>query len=501
MRLPRPDRRIAIAVVVALIVAAVVVLKNRIPEFDLQNALNDVSDTLGHWTYLVVGAAAFLETGAGVGLVAPGETIVLLGGAVAGQGAISIYLLIAITWFCCWAGDSASFFIGRRLGRGFLMRHGGRVGITRERFERVERYFHRHGGKTILIGRFIGLVRALAPFTAGSSGMRYRGFVPYSILGTGLWAAAFCLVGYFASRSLDRAAKIAGRGTFLFAVTVAVIVAVVAAVRYLRAPENRRRLVTAMERRPVLRPVLALCRRLAPEARFVWNRITPGGLGLELTTLLAALSVGLYVLIAYTAVVSADPGPTGGDSSAFDFVDRIEVGWLTDVAKAVTQLGAAYVVLPVAIVAAAALAWRRRRPEFWVLVVGMAITVIATADIKTAVDRPRPGGGLVGISGSSFPSGHASYSILYVWLALTVTARMRPGWAGSTALVAAGIALSAAIGLSRVYLHVHYLSDVGGGWALGVSAFSLCAVVALVASHLRQNARTHGSPRGGADRA
>ena len=60
--------------------------------------------------------------------------------------------------------------------------------ITEERLEQVERYFDRHGGKTILIGRFIGLVRALAPFIAGSSGMPYRRFVPYSIVGTGLWA-------------------------------------------------------------------------------------------------------------------------------------------------------------------------------------------------------------------------------------------------------------------------------------------------------------------------
>ena len=113
----------------------------------------------------------------------------LLGGAVAGQGAISIYLLIAIAWFSAWPGDTTSFFVGRRLGRDFVLRHGPRVGISHERFEQVEDYFGRHGGKTIFIGRFISLVRAFAPFIAGSSGMRYRAFVPYSILGSGLWAA------------------------------------------------------------------------------------------------------------------------------------------------------------------------------------------------------------------------------------------------------------------------------------------------------------------------
>jgi membrane protein DedA with SNARE-associated domain/membrane-associated phospholipid phosphatase len=490
-----------LAIVAAVIVAALVVAKNQLPEFDLQKLLSDVSDRLGHWTYLLVGGAAFLETGAGVGLVAPGESVVLLGGAVAGQGAISIYLLIAITWFCCWAGDTVSFFIGRRLGRGFLMRHGSRVGITRERFERVEGYFKRHGGKTILIGRFIGLVRALAPFTAGSSGMRYRAFVPYSILGTGLWATAFCLVGYFASRSLDKAAKLIGRGTFLFACTVAVVAAIVIAARFLRLPENRRRLVAGMEGRPVLRQLVAIGRWFAPEARFLWNRVTPGGLGLELTTLLAVLSIGLFVLVAYTAVVTGDPGPTSGDQTAINVVADIRTAWLTDLAKVVTQLGAAYVTLPIAAVAAAVLASRGRWPEFWVLVAGMTIVVLVAADIKGLVDRPRPGGGLVHAGGSSFPSAHAAYSTLYVWLVFTVTTRLRPGWAGGTVLVTSGLVITATVGLTRVYLGVHYLSDVLAGWALGVAAFSLCAVVAMLAIHLRQNAQTDGSPGPGEDRA
>ena len=109
-------------------------------------------------------------------------------------------------------GDTASFLLGRRLGRGFVLRHGSRVRITPERFARVEDYFSRHGGKTIVVGRFIGLVRALAPFVAGSSGMRYSYYLPFSVLGTGLWAAAFALIGYFASQSLDAAAEGGGPG-------------------------------------------------------------------------------------------------------------------------------------------------------------------------------------------------------------------------------------------------------------------------------------------------
>ena len=214
MRLPesKRGRTVGIGVAVLAVIAFWVVVNRVIPHNNLQKLLEDVSNALGAWTYLLVGLFAFLETGAFVGLVVPGETVMLLGGAVAGQGAINIYLLLAIGWFSAWAGDTTSFFIGRRLGRDFVLRRGPAVGISNERFAQVEGYFARHGGKTILIGRFISLVRALAPFVAGSSGMRYRAFVPYSILGCGLWSAAHILIGYFFSRSIDTAAKYAGRG-------------------------------------------------------------------------------------------------------------------------------------------------------------------------------------------------------------------------------------------------------------------------------------------------
>ena len=120
-------------------------------------------------------------------------------------------MTIALAWLMAWLGDTTSFFVGRRLGRGFVIEHGPRFGVSHERFEKVEDYFSRHGGKTIFIGRFISLIRAFAPFVAGSSGMRYRAFVPYSILGTGLWASAHIMVGYLFSRSIETAGSRAAR--------------------------------------------------------------------------------------------------------------------------------------------------------------------------------------------------------------------------------------------------------------------------------------------------
>ena len=481
--------------------------RDQLPSFDLEKIIEDLSEGLGAWTYGLVAILAFLETGAFVGLIAPGEFTVLLGGAVAGQGDISLPLILAITWLAAFLGDTVSFMLGAHLGREFLVKHGERVRISRDRLKQVEDYFAKHGGKTIIIGRFIGLVRALAPFIAGTSKMPYSNFAPYSVIGTGLWATTFILIGYFASQSLDKVAEIVSQGLIGFGFFVGFVVAVVIAVRYLRVEENREHVVSEMEERRVLRPLLAAGRRLKPHALFLWQRLTPGGLGLEFTTVIAVLSVALFVLIAFWSIVAGDPGPTGGDERAFDFANDIRAGWLEDIAKGVTFLGSAWVVVPLAALTAAALALTGRWAEFWVLVAGTVVIFAGVDLIKDATDRPRPPDGLVDTRRSSFPSAHAAYSVFYTWLAVTFAWRIDPSIARRTVVIAAGVALTALIGLTRVYLSVHWLSDVWSGWALGAAAYAIAGVAALITVHIRNNPSSNergvddsrGAPAGAGD--
>jgi undecaprenyl-diphosphatase len=483
-------KHLLIGIAVALVALGYYFISRELGSLDLQGLLEDISNTLGAWTYLLVGFFAFAETGAFVGLVVPGETVMLLGGAVAGQGAIDVYLLIAIGWFSAWAGDTTSFFLGRRLGREFVMRHGPRFGISHERFEKVEDYFSRHGGKTIFIGRFISLIRAFAPFIAGSSGMRYRAFVPYSILGTGLWATAHILVGYFFSRSVETGAEYAGKGVFLLGTLIVVVGGSIFLYRHFRVAENRAAAVRWMEAHVATRWLVVLGRRYRPQFQFLWDRVTPGGtFGLEFTSLMAVLAVSLFVLIAYAVLIGREPGPTPGDMTAMDVVEHLRVGWLTDLSKIVTFLGSGVFTWGLTLVCSALLFARRRWTELGVLLTGMTLTSIGFHEVKDIVDRPRPEPGLVDASGSSFPSGHAAYSVLYLWLAVMIVLRLRPGMARGAAVVTAGLVLTVLVGLSRVYLNVHYFSDVSAGWALGAACFSFCAAVGLVISQVRQNPR------------
>jgi membrane protein DedA with SNARE-associated domain/membrane-associated phospholipid phosphatase len=475
-----------------------------IPLPNLEKLLEDAGETLGTWTYLLVGALAYLETGAFVGFVAPGETAVIVGGLVAGQKHISLFVLIAIVWACAVAGDVTSFTLGRRLGRNWLLRHGERLKITEDKLTTVEGFFERRGGATILIGRFIGFVRPLAPFLAGAARMPLRRFLPYDVLGAGAWTAVFATLGYVFWQSFDQLTKYVSRGLFAFGSFVVIVAGLVWLVRLRRDPERRARTRAWLAEREDQRGWSAVVRVAGPlwrvvgrptawatdtTARFGLARVTPGGLGLELTTLLALLAVGAFTFF-FVGDVAVDAGTPGIDQMAADVAERLETSWGVDLAKVLTALGA----LPTIIVAALATAiWcavRRRWVDVATLVVGVALSVLLVHVAKAAYDRPRPTGGLIDADLSAYPSGHTQYAVTLVACA-TILVRARVGWAVRFAAVVVAIAAVVVVGATRVYLRVHHLTDAIGGAALGVAIWALVGTFALVAAHVRQN----GGPR------
>jgi membrane-associated protein len=235
------ERRPRVALLTAAAIAAIafaLTTTGVVPLPDWEEILTDVSETLGAWTYVLVGGLAFLETGAFVGLIAPGETAVVLGGVVAAHGEVDIAAMLVLVWLAAAGGDLVSFALGRRLGRPFLVRRGPRIGVTPPRLARVEGFFDRHGPKAILIGRFVGIIRAVAPFLAGASGLRFRAFLPWSLLGTAAWAATFTLVGYIFSESFSSAAELTTRGALALAVVAAVALAWLAHRRQIRAASS-----------------------------------------------------------------------------------------------------------------------------------------------------------------------------------------------------------------------------------------------------------------------
>jgi undecaprenyl-diphosphatase len=453
---------------------------------------------------------ATAETAAFLGFIAPGEFTIIFGGVLAGEGTLSIWVLIGIVWASIVLGDSIGFYLGRRLGRGFAERQGHRVRLTEERLAKVDAYFARHGGKTIFFGRWLGFVRPLMPFTAGTSGMAYRQFLPYDVLSAGLFGTFFCLLGFIFWRSFEQVAATAGKGAIAFGALVALVVGGMFALKRLRDPEERRRLAAFFDRlgrRPLVRPFAALVvtiwrvalrpawrwvvapisRSLVPPLRFIGQRLTPGGLGIELTTMLAIGSVcgflfGLYIDL----VTNGSSVLTPGDEVARDVARDIQSEFLTAFAKVITVFGTWPLATAIVVVATAALIFLRHHAYAAVLAIGFGLTQAGLYITKAAVERPRPPDPLVAAEGWGFPSGHAATAVVYVILAV-IAARALPNLTWRVALIIGSAVFAALVGLSRIYLRVHYWSDVAGAWALAFSVFSICGAIALVALFLRKN--------------
>ncbi|MFG1865778.1 DedA family protein [Microbispora bryophytorum] len=174
--------------------------------------------------YAVVAALVFAEDALFVGFVVPGETAVVLGGVLAGQGRLSVYWLGLVVTAAAIAGDSAGYFIGRRLGPGvldvrFLRRR-------RDHVDRAEALIRRWGPQAVFFARFVAFLRAMMPALAGVSRMSYRRFFLFNVLGGVLWGVGYTLLGFFAGAAYEQVQSAVG-GAVAAVLAVVVVTALV----------------------------------------------------------------------------------------------------------------------------------------------------------------------------------------------------------------------------------------------------------------------------------
>jgi len=159
------------------------------------NYLPGIIETYGVWTYLILFAIIFCETGLVVFPYLPGDSLLFIAGALSGAGYLSPEILIVSLVAAAVLGDSANYWIGHTLGMKVLEKKYSCV--KREHLEKTEEYFSRYGGLTIVIARFVPFIRTFAPFLAGVGRMSYRWFITYNVAGAIMWICAFLLSGYF----------------------------------------------------------------------------------------------------------------------------------------------------------------------------------------------------------------------------------------------------------------------------------------------------------------
>lgn len=153
--------------------------------------------------YGVLALIVFAETGLLVGFFLPGDSLLVMAGIVSAEptAGVSVLLLNLVLIPAAIIGDAVGYGIGRRAGRSLFNRPNSRF-FKQEHLQRTEAFYQKHGGKTIILARFVPIIRTFAPTVAGAAGMPYRTFALYNIAGGVLWVASTTLLGYFLGKSL-----------------------------------------------------------------------------------------------------------------------------------------------------------------------------------------------------------------------------------------------------------------------------------------------------------
>jgi len=162
----------------------------------LDKHLGDVILSYGVWTYLILFLIIFCETGLVVTPILPGDSLLFAAGAFAATGAFHVSWLFVLLSIAAVLGDTVNYWIGKYLGDKIENKGNIRF-INREYLDKTHQFYERHGGKTIIIARFMPIIRTFAPFVAGVGKMNYFRFISYNIVGGILWIASFVFGGYY----------------------------------------------------------------------------------------------------------------------------------------------------------------------------------------------------------------------------------------------------------------------------------------------------------------
>lgn len=157
--------------------------------------LGEIISQYGAYTYGILFLIIFAETGFVVTPFLPGDSLLFAAGAFSALGSLDILILLLILCFAAVGGDTINYWIGHFFGERIIA--NPKIPIKKEHIKETEKFFERHGGKTIILARFVPIVRTFAPFVAGVGKMHYGKFISYNVIGGLAWVFLFTLAGYF----------------------------------------------------------------------------------------------------------------------------------------------------------------------------------------------------------------------------------------------------------------------------------------------------------------
>jgi len=399
------------------------------------------------------------------GLPLPGETMLVITAAYAATGHLSLLGIILSAAFGAILGDMGGYWIGRRGGTAIVKRFLGQR--YKNHLAKGHIFFNRYGAGAVFLARFVPVVRVVGANLAGMMKMRFQIFTLFNAAGGIAWSVMMGTLGYLFGNNLPLLDALLHR---LGIGLLAAILVIAGAVWISRRIAKREQYVhSAWER---LKNAIHLDTFQRWLARQTYSNkrlalILAGGL------LLAALAGWVFGALAED--VLARDSITLYDAAVGHWVFSLATEDSSQFFFAITLLGSTWVILPASLLLGGWLIYRKRWLHLGALAFSVGGGTLLNVILKNIFLRPRPDfvNAFYHESGYSFPSGHAMISVLFYGMAAYLLARgMR--WQGRVRLGVTVFTLALLIGFSRIFLGVHFLTDVLGGWAAGIVWLTVC---------------------------
>jgi len=424
---------------------------------------------IGYWIALL---AALLETIIGVGLFIPGSTIILFTGALAAKGYFDLGDLLWFAVIGAILGDNINYFIGKKYGAKIFSK--GFWVIKPVHFKKGEEFFKKHGAPSVFIGRFIPSLKEIIPLIAGTFGMKRLPFMIWNILGAIGWSFVWVLSGYFLAQSLDLAIIWLTRAGFFLTILIAVfIIFYILKIVLIRKGKELLSFLSSVwqsiKQAIIQNPeVQKFVNRHKTISKFLQRRLDRNSFyGLPFTLLSLAL---LYAFSLFGGIIEDIINSdiiVSADIRVANLLAIFRNAELVNFFFWITLLGKWQVVLFFTIATISILWLWKKRSYIIPLLLCIAGSEIFTSAGKFIFHRVRPNAAIYPENSFSFPSGHATIAIAFYGFLAYMLIKTARQWKIKTNIFFASFLLIILIGFSRLYLGVHYVSDVWGGYLAG----------------------------------
>jgi len=427
---------------------------------------------LGLWGYWLVLLVSFLESLVLAGEIVPGAVLVVFAGFLSAQGFLDIGNLILFAAIGAILGDGLSFYLGAK-GTHFF--RGENKFLKSAHLERGESFFYKHGSKSIFLGRFIGPLRPIIPFVAGLSKMDKKKFMFWNIVSAFLWSAFHLLLGFFFGSALavietwtTRVGYIIGI-FFLFFLLLYAIKALVGK-HGKRIAEFICSIFLSIREAIISNPdIQKLYKRHPRFFTFLIRRLNRASFsGLPMTLILIGFVYVSFLFFSTVQDILASDQIVATDFRIAHLLAYFRSPEFTKIFLWITLLGKWQIVVGTAI-AVSVILWLWKKKEFiCYLWLALGADELFNYLGKLAVHRVRPDNPVYLENSFSFPSGHAMVSVIFYGFLGYLLIRHLKNWKQKVNVFFVCFIIAIAIGFSRLYLGVHYFSDVWGGYLLGL---------------------------------